>query len=145
MRFVIIVRHGETDANKEGIMQGQMDFPLNGTGKKQALEAGERLKRVSVLLRKGSGTEVYSIPFDSAFSSDLKRAHETAQLISKHHKSIKKVVPLPDLREANFGDFEGMNFSTEPEILNLWKKWEIENDFDARPPNGESKREVFLC
>jgi bisphosphoglycerate-dependent phosphoglycerate mutase len=56
---VYLVRHGETDANREGIIQGQMDTPLNNRGEQQAKLVGEALR---------------SIPFDTAYSSDLARA-----------------------------------------------------------------------
>ena len=56
---VYLVRHGETDANRQGIIQGQMDTPLNNRGMHQAKIVGEALR---------------SIPFDIAYSSDLTRA-----------------------------------------------------------------------
>jgi 2,3-bisphosphoglycerate-dependent phosphoglycerate mutase len=56
---VYLVRHGETDANRKGIIQGQMDTLLNDRGVQQAEIAGEALR---------------SIPFDIAYSSDLARA-----------------------------------------------------------------------
>lgn len=56
---VYLVRHGETDANRDGIIQGQLNTPLNDLGRKQASLVGEGLR---------------SIPFDIAYSSDLDRA-----------------------------------------------------------------------
>ena len=56
---VYLVRHGETDANREGIIQGQMNTPLNNRGVYQANIVREALR---------------SIPFDTAYSSDLTRA-----------------------------------------------------------------------
>ena len=56
---VYIVRHGETDANRQGIIQGQLDTQLNEQGYQQAAIVGEYLK---------------SIPFTAAFTSDAQRA-----------------------------------------------------------------------
>lgn len=56
---IYVVRHGETDENKQGVMQGHLDTRLNDTGIKQAHLAGQALK---------------DIQFDIAFTSDLERA-----------------------------------------------------------------------
>lgn len=56
---VYLVRHGETDANRAGIIQGQLDTPLNDHGKEQARQLGVAL---------------HSTSFDAVFSSDLQRA-----------------------------------------------------------------------
>ena len=56
---VYLVRHGETDANRQSIVQGQLDTELNELGQKQAVFVAERLR---------------SVPFDLSFSSDLSRA-----------------------------------------------------------------------
>lgn len=56
---IYIVRHGETDANREHIIQGQLDTSLNANGLSQAQQVADALQ---------------SIPFDMAFSSDLSRA-----------------------------------------------------------------------
>lgn len=58
---VYLVRHGETDANRDGIIQGQLNTPLNDLGRKQANLVGEVLR---------------GVPFNAAYSSDLDRATE---------------------------------------------------------------------
>ncbi len=63
---IYMVRHGQTDYNKQRIMQGLTDVPLNETGISQALDAKEKLKNVN---------------FDTCFSSPLKRAKKTAEII----------------------------------------------------------------
>jgi broad specificity phosphatase PhoE len=65
--LLILVRHGETEANRAGILQGHCDYPLTTLGKEQARRAGAALAGVS---------------FARVFSSDLKRAYDTACLIS---------------------------------------------------------------
>jgi len=69
-----LVRHGETDANKNGIIQGQTDTQLNNVGIGQAVLVAEALR---------------SIPFDKAYTSDLARASATADAILKHHPDVQ--------------------------------------------------------
>ena len=66
-----VVRHGETTANVEGIIQGQKDYPLNSNGEEQAKTRARQLK---------------SVKFDAIFSSDLVRAKRTAEIISLESK-----------------------------------------------------------
>jgi isoleucyl-tRNA synthetase len=87
-----LVRHGETDLNKQGIIQGSnVDVPLNKIGKEQAKKAGEKLKDQK---------------FDVLICSDLTRAKETASIIGKAvGLEISKTSPL--LRERDLGDWSG--------------------------------------
>ena len=92
MGKLILVRHGQTDMNVEGIYFGWLDPALNEKGREQ----GERAKEV---LRK--------ISYDNIYSSDLKRASETARLVNY----LKKELVLDKrLRELNFGIFEGLSY-----------------------------------
>ena len=85
-----IVRHGETDWNKQRLIQGQTDIILNETGKKQAKEIARQFK---------------SLHLDLAFSSDLLRAKETTEIIALEHRLVVETVKV--LRERNFGSLEG--------------------------------------
>jgi len=102
-----IVRHGETDGNVKHIIQGQQDFPLNEHGVNQAKKRARDLK---------------NIHFDHAFSSDLIRAHQTAEIIALEHNLI--VTTTKSLRERNYGKFEGTvrdEFTEETKAL--FDKW----------------------
>lgn len=68
---LIIVRHGETAYNRQHIIQGHLDVPLNENGRIQAFTAGQALKDVK---------------FDAAYSSDLSRAYETAEIVLSNNK-----------------------------------------------------------
>ena len=93
---IYLARHGETDWNVEGRMQGWTDTPLNATGRAQALQ----LK-----------TKLAGIPLDAAYSSTLSRSRETAELAyGKQH-----LTNLPDLRERNLGSYQG-KVTREPTI-----------------------------
>ena len=92
---IYLVRHGETDWNQAGLLQGQADIALNAQGLEQAREAAERLKEV---------------PFDIAFCSPLIRAKRTAETII----GDRKITLTTDerLRELNFGPWEGVDIRT---------------------------------
>ena len=92
---IYLVRHGETDWNQAGLLQGQTDIALNAQGLEQAREASERLKEV---------------PFEIAFCSPLIRAKRTAETII----GDRKITLTTDerLRELNFGPWEGVDIRT---------------------------------
>ena len=71
---VYIIRHGETDWNKDRLLQGDVDIPLNETGRKQALEVRELLKNKTI---------------DLCVSSPLSRTYETAEIIVDNKCKIK--------------------------------------------------------
>lgn len=85
-----IVRHGETEWNKKGLLQGHGDSALTEEGKNQAKETGAKLKLIH---------------FDEVFSSDLLRAHKTAEIITLERNLVIKTTNM--LRERNYGEFEG--------------------------------------
>ena len=74
--FLIFIRHGQTDWNAEGRMQGQRDIPLNDTGREQAKRNGEALK--GFLETKGMAHEDLSF-----LASPLSRAVETMQIVCR--------------------------------------------------------------
>jgi broad specificity phosphatase PhoE len=88
---LLLVRHGETDWNAEGRLQGHTDRPLNDAGRRQAQELAERLAREQV---------------DAVYASDLARAKETAETVGA--RLGLPVVIDPDLREKNWGTWEGL-------------------------------------
>ena len=84
-----LVRHGETDWNVKGLLQGHTDIDLNKTGIKQAKELAKKLRRIK---------------FAISFSSDLLRARRTAEIIATEKKIAVKTTTT--LRERKFGRFE---------------------------------------
>jgi len=97
------IRHGKTEWNALGRIQGQTDIPLNDEGRAQARALAERLHRDGDV-------------WDAVVSSDLSRARETAAVIAE-----RLGLPLldgdPRIRERSFGEIEG---TTEPERLARW-------------------------
>ena len=107
---IVVVRHGETVANTQGVLQGHLDTPLNETGVIQAQAIAERLKNRS---------------FDAIYSSDLQRAANTARAIVAHHSQVD-IVYTEELREWNLGDLQGKSYSElnvlYPEIMKAFRK-----------------------
>ena len=91
MTTLLLVRHGETDWNAEGRLQGHTDRPLNDYGRRQAQALADRL----------AGEDI-----DAVYASDLSRARETAEILAAKHGLT--VVVDPDLREKNWGNWEGL-------------------------------------
>lgn len=115
-----LIRHGETEQNKTGILMGSTDTPLNDHGRLQAATLGERLNALEV---------------DSIFSSPLSRAVETAALV---FGAEAPVITDSSLQEFHFGEWEGMHFSEiakrYPDVWELWlKDWEL-----TQIPGGEA-------
>ena len=91
MTELLLVRHGETDWNAEGRLQGHTDRPLSDYGRRQARELADEL----------DGEE-----FEAVYASDLARARETAEILGE--RLGLPVVLEPDLREKNWGSWEGL-------------------------------------
>jgi broad specificity phosphatase PhoE len=88
---LLLVRHGETDWNAEGRLQGHTDRPLNAWGREQAKRLADRLE---------------GEPIDAVYASDLSRARETAEILGE--RLGLTVVIDPDLREKDWGNWEGL-------------------------------------
>ena len=90
--YFALVRHGETDWNRHGRLQGSADIPLNDTGRAQAREAAHRLA---------------ARQWDRLVSSPLSRASETADLIGAE-LGLHRSATYADLRERHYGEAEGL-------------------------------------
>ena len=127
MKEIYVFRHGETDWNKVGRMQGHTDIPLNETGRAQAL-----------ILQRYFAEH----PIEVILSSDLMRARETAK-IARGTLDIPIVFDVRQ-RETKLGDAEGLTREEVQEKLHpdIWQKWHyFPEHWEHRFPNGESKRE----
>ncbi|MDQ1122354.1 histidine phosphatase family protein [Microbacterium trichothecenolyticum] len=112
MTILTLVRHGETDWNSGGRIQGSTDIPLNDTGRAQAREVAD------VLAAEYAGREVVVV------SSDLSRAAETADLIAA---ALGTTVSrrLPGLRERSYGEAEGMDAPTFSDTYGAWQSADV--------------------
>jgi broad specificity phosphatase PhoE len=91
MCTLLLVRHGETDWNAAGRLQGRTDRPLNDYGRVQAKKLAEQLQ--------GDG-------ITAIYASDLARARETAEILGE--RLGLRIVTDADLRERNWGTWEGL-------------------------------------
>ncbi len=131
IKNIYVIRHGETDWNKNHKFQGQTDVKLNDTGREQALALKPLLQQLQI---------------ESVYSSTLARAFESAEIATQDLKlSIQKDERL---REANIGLAEGMSLVeiTEKfgeEMLIKWRSYD-ERLLDFQFENGESKRQMMI-
>ncbi len=122
-----LVRHGVTDWNAGGRIQGQSDPPLNQAGHRQA---------------RGLGNRLAAVPFAAACSSDLRRASETAAAILQG-RSLR-LQTMPDLREKHFGAWEGLTFrQVEARYPDLYRNRLMTGDPSFAPPGGESDLDLY--
>jgi broad specificity phosphatase PhoE len=128
MPIIVFLRHGETDWNAEGRVQGQKDVPLNARGRSQAQRNGETLKRAVA--------DVAQFDF---VASPLGRARETMEIARVAMGLDPKAYRIDDrLREVTFGRWEG--FTTE-EIRTREPRELAAREADkwgVSPPGGES-------
>ncbi len=123
---IFLIRHGETNWNKEGRFQGQIDIPLNNNGKDQARKTCEYLKDIN---------------FNKAFSSSMNRPYETAQIILQNKKELK-IIKIESLAEISHGLWEGkLEVEINKEWPNLLKNWH-DKPAEVIMPEGESIKEV---
>jgi broad specificity phosphatase PhoE len=132
------VRHGLTDWNVAGRLQGHRDIPLNQTGRAQAVRCGEILR--DLLARDGRLVSHYDY-----VSSPLSRARETMEIV----RATLGIAPIgygiePRLTEISFGEWEGLTYAEvmlrDPDIVAKREadKWEF------LPPGGENYRQLAL-
>jgi broad specificity phosphatase PhoE len=121
---LILVRHGETVHNVAGIAQGWNDSALSDRGRRQVARLAERVAAMGV---------------DTIYSSSLNRAFETARAIGQ--AADLGITTLDDLREMNYGGWEGRSFlDVRRDDVEVYRSWIA--DPDAASPNGESHNDV---
>ncbi len=121
MSKLFLVRHGETELNSAERYWGRSDVKLSVAGIEQAERLRDRLAVEKI---------------DAVYSSNLERALITAEIIASRHRLA--VITCAELREVDFGQLEGLNFSEisqlYPEVAKLW----AERSTKLKYPGGES-------
>jgi broad specificity phosphatase PhoE len=108
---LLLVRHGETDWNAEGRLQGHTDRPLSDYGRRQAQQLAAEL----------DGEELVAI-----YSSDLARARETAEIVGR--RLGLPTVFDPDLREKDWGTWEGLTAAERDRVELVGESTEAHRD-----------------
>ena len=125
MTQIYLVRHGQTQWNKEQIFRGTRDVPLNESGREEARLAAEGLK---------------DKPIDAVYTSPLARARETAEAIARVHGLA--VRPVEGLKDICFGEWEGEALQeVQRRYTDLYRRW-IEEPHTVTFPGGESLADV---
>ena len=121
MSKLFLVRHGDTELNSAERYWGRSDVKLSAAGIGQAERLRDRLAVEKI---------------DAVYSSNLERALVTAEIIASGRQLA--VITCAELREVNFGQLEGLNFSEisrlYPEVAKLW----VERSSKLKYPGGES-------
>lgn len=120
---LIFIRHGQTDWNLQGKIQGSYDSVLNDTGIKQAMELSEKLLNLDY-------------KFSKIYTSPQKRALKTAEILSEY--SNIDYFPIEDLKEINMGKWEGLSWEeVEMKYPTEYREWYLNRQY-TKTPDGES-------
>jgi len=129
-RLLVLVRHGQSDWNLKNLFTGWRDVDLTDKGVSEAREAGRKLK-------------AQGIKFDVAFTSALKRAQRTLELmLGELGQTTIPVFKDQALNERDYGDLVGLNKDDArkkwgEEQVHIWRR-----SYDIAPPGGESLRDT---
>jgi 2,3-bisphosphoglycerate-dependent phosphoglycerate mutase len=128
MAQLVLLRHGESQWNLENRFTGWVDVPLSPKGEQEAREAGQKLK---------------AFRFDRAYTSVLKRAIDTLQIVLEVIGQTD--IPIEKdqaLNERLYGDLQGLNKAETAkkygeQQVKIWRR-----SYDTRPPGGESLKDT---
>ncbi len=128
-RLLVLVRHGQSEWNLQNLFTGWKDVDLTGQGVDEARAAGRKLKAQGLV-------------FDVAYTSVLKRANRTLDLILEEMGQTVPIVRDQALNERDYGDLVGLNKDDarakwgEEQVL-IWRR-----SYDVPPPGGESLKDT---
>jgi 2,3-bisphosphoglycerate-dependent phosphoglycerate mutase len=129
-RVLVLVRHGQSEWNLKNLFTGWRDVDLTEQGVREAQQAGRRLK-------------AQGIKFDIAFTSALKRAQRTVEImLDEMSQRDIPVIGNQALNERDYGDLSGLNKDDArakwgEEQVHVWRR-----SYDIAPPGGESLRDT---
>lgn len=130
MSYLVLIRHGQSQWNLENRFTGNVDVDLTEQGRAEAKLTGDKLKNKN-------------ISFDSAFTSVLKRAEETLQIILKEiNQPDIKVYRDAALNERSYGQLQGLNKAEVAEKYGADQVHTWRRSFDVAPPGGESLQDT---
>ena len=135
MKNILLIRHGQSEWNKLNLFTGFKNIELSEQGIDEANKAGQNFKNLN-------------IKFDIVFTSELKRAQETAKIILKNldqwdhlHKEGKIITDIK-LNERDYGDLTGLNKKETADKFGEEQVHKWRRGYSDQPPNGESLEDV---
>ena len=135
MKNILLIRHGQSEWNKLNLFTGFKNIELSEQGIDEANKAGQNFKNLN-------------IKFDIVFTSELKRAQETAKIILKNLDQWDylyeegKIITDINLNERDYGDLTGLNKKETAEKFGEEQVHKWRRGYSDQPPNGESLEDV---
>jgi len=135
MKNILLIRHGQSEWNKLNLFTGFKNIELSEQGIDEANKAGQNFKNLN-------------IKFDIVFTSELKRAQETAKIILKnldqwdHLYGKGKIKTDIKLNERDYGDLTGLNKKETADKFGEEQVHKWRRGYSDQPPNGESLEDV---
>ena len=135
MKNILLIRHGQSEWNKLNLFTGFKNIELSDQGIDEANKAGQNFKNLN-------------IKFDIVFTSELKRAQETAKIILKnldqwdHLYGEGKIITDINLNERDYGDLTGLNKKETADKFGEEQVHKWRRGYSDQPPNGESLEDV---
>ena len=135
MKNILLIRHGQSEWNKLNLFTGFKNIELSDQGIEEADKAGQIFKNLN-------------IKFDIVFTSELKRAQDTAKIILKnldqwdHLYEEGKIITDINLNERDYGDLTGLNKKETADKFGEEQVHKWRRGYSDQPPNGESLEDV---
>ena len=135
MKNILLIRHGQSEWNKSNLFTGFKNIELSEQGIEEANKAGQNFKNLD-------------IKFNIVFTSELKRAQETAKIILQNLdqwdflNNEGKIISNVNLNERDYGDLTGLNKKETAEKFGEEQVHKWRRGYSDQPPNGESLEDV---
>ena len=135
MKNILLIRHGQSEWNKLNLFTGFKNIELSEQGIEEANKAGQNFKNLD-------------IKFNIVFTSELKRAQETAKIILQNLdqwdflNNQGKIISNINLNERDYGDLTGLNKKETAEKFGEEQVHKWRRGYSDQPPNGESLEDV---
>ena len=135
MKNILLIRHGQSEWNKLNLFTGFKNIELSEQGIEEANKAGQNFKNLD-------------IKFNIVFTSELKRAQETAKIILQNLgqwdflNNEGRIISNINLNERDYGDLTGLNKKETAEKFGEEQVHKWRRGYSDQPPNGESLEDV---
>ena len=135
MKNILLIRHGQSEWNKLNLFTGFKNVELSEQGIEEANNAGQNFKKLN-------------LKFDLVFTSELKRAQDTAKIILENLDQLddlnsqSKIIESFNLNERDYGDLTGLDKKETAEKFGDEQVHKWRRGYSDQPPNGESLEDV---